>query len=121
MARAGTVVTFGELTERSRRDARFMRDGGAGHGDTVAFLLENHVRLLELAWAAQRAGLRYTAISSRLTVDEVAYILADSGAKLLFASAATMAVARSAATVRVIDVDTDFAGAFPAEPLDDEV
>jgi long-chain acyl-CoA synthetase len=120
MARAGTVVTFGELTERSRRDARFMRDSGAGHGDTVAFLLENHVRLLELAWAAQRAGLRYTAISSRLTVDEVAYILSDSAAKVLFASPATMAVAQAASAVTVVDVDTDFASAFEPLPLDDE-
>jgi long-chain acyl-CoA synthetase len=120
MARAGTVVTFGELTERSRRDARFMRALGAGHGDAVAFLLENHPRMLELAWAAQRAGLRYTAISSRLTADEVAYILDDSGAKVLFASPATMAVAQAASSVPVIDVDTDFAAACAAEPLEDE-
>jgi long-chain acyl-CoA synthetase len=120
MARAGTVVTYGELTERSRRDARFMRDAGAGHGDTVAFLLENHVRLLELAWAAQRAGLRYTALSSRLTVDEVAYILEDSGARVLFASPATMAVAQAASPVPVIDVDTEFASGVSSAPLDDE-
>jgi fatty-acyl-CoA synthase len=121
MARAGTVVTYGELTERSRRAARLMRSLGARHGDTVAILLENHVRLLELAWAAQRAGLRYTTISSRLTPDEVTYILEDSAAKMLFASAETMVVATAASGVRVIDADTDFAGAFPAEPLDDEV
>ncbi len=45
-------------------------------------MLENHPRYLELAWAAQRAGLRYTAISPRLTADEVAYILEDSGARI---------------------------------------
>ena len=72
MAGSGEVVTYGELTERSRRGARFLREQGAGHGDTVALLLENHPRFLELAWAAQRAGLRYTAISPRLTRDEVA-------------------------------------------------
>ena len=37
--------------------------------------MENHPRFLEVAWAAQRSGLRYTAISTRLTADEVAYIL----------------------------------------------
>ena len=118
MAGSGEVVTYGELTERSRRGARFMRDQGAEHGDTVAFLLENHPRLLELAWAAQRAGLRYTAISPRLTRDEVAYILEDSGAKLLFHSAQTFEVAHAAAKVPLIDLDTfDPQG----EQLDDEV
>ncbi len=121
MARAGTVVTYGELTERSQRAARLMRTLGAARGDTVAILLENHPRLFELTWGAQRAGLRYTAISARLTADEVAYILEDSGAKVLFASPATMEVARAAARVPVIDVETDFAGEFAAGPLDDEV
>ncbi len=106
MAGSGEVVTYGELTERSRRGARFMRDQGAGHGDTIAFLLENHPRLLELAWAAQRAGLRYTAISPRLTRDEVAYILEDSGAKLLFHSPQTAEVAHAAAKVPLVDLDT---------------
>jgi long-chain acyl-CoA synthetase len=124
MARAQTVVTYGDLTDRSRRGARLMRGLGARHGDTVAILLENHVRLLELAWAAQRAGLRYTAISPRLTVDEVAYILGDSGAKVLFASTATLEVAQAASSVRVIDVDSDYEALIasqPAEPLEDEV
>jgi fatty-acyl-CoA synthase len=118
MARSGEVVTYGALTERSRRGARLMRGLGAQHGDTVALLLDNHPRLLELAWAAQRSGLRYTAISSRLTVDEVAYILRDSGARMLFASTATMDVARAAAQVPVLDVD-ELPDA-PDEPLADE-
>ena len=78
MARAGEVVTYGAAHRALARAARLMRGLGAEHGDTVAILLENHPRYLELAWAAQRAGLRYTAISPRLTADEVAYILEDS-------------------------------------------
>ena len=119
MAGSGEVVTYGELTERSRRGARFMREQGAEHGDTVAFLLENHPRLLELAWAAQRAGLRYTAISPRLTRDEVAYILEDSGAKLLFHSAQTFEVAHAAAKVPLVDLDA--LRSRRASQLDDEV
>jgi fatty-acyl-CoA synthase len=92
------------------------------------------VRYLELAWAAQRAGLRYTAISPRLTTDEVAYILEDSASKILFASAATADVAGEAAD-RVpavshrISVDAGTPGfedydalvaERPGTPLDDE-
>ncbi len=97
MARTGEAVTYRQLTERSRRAAHLMRDLGATHGSSVALLMENHLRYFELAWAAQRAGLRYTAVSSRLTADEVAYILQDSGAMIVFASAATEELARAAA------------------------
>lgn len=97
MAGTGETVGYGELVERSRRAAHLMRALGAGHGTCVALMMENHVRFLELAWAAQRAGLRYTAVSPRLTPDEVAYILEDSASRLLFASASTAAVAREAA------------------------
>jgi fatty-acyl-CoA synthase len=63
----------------------------------MAILMENHPRYLEVAWAAQRAGLRYTAISSRLTAGEAGYILADSGARALFTSRQLADVARGAA------------------------
>ena len=134
MARTGEVVTYRQLADRSRRAAHLMRDLGAARGACVAILMENHVRFLELAWAAQRAGLRYTAVSPRLTPDEVAYILEDSGSRLLFASAATAAVAREAAArvagvTATISVDPgqegfddydELAASRPAEPLADE-
>ncbi|MFS3128449.1 AMP-binding protein [Nocardioides sp. Bht2] len=77
------VVTYRELTDTSIQIANFIRAQGVGPGDVVALLLPNAVGMLEAAWACQRSGLRYTAISDRLTAAEIAYILADSGAKLL--------------------------------------
>src|SRR5205823_14113112 len=47
-------------------------------------------------WAAQRSGLYFTPISTQLGAEEVAYILADSGASVLVASARTAAVAAAA-------------------------
>jgi fatty-acyl-CoA synthase len=124
MARTGETVTYGQLTERSRRAAHLMRDLGATHGTCVALLMENHLRYLELAWAAQRAGLRYTTVSPRLTADEAAYIIADSGSAIVFASAATAETARAAAgAAHVVDVDDDYDTRLaerPATPLDDE-
>src|SRR5215210_4914682 len=96
MARTGEAVTYRQLVERSCRAARMLRGLGAARGATVAFMLENHARFLELAWAAQRAGLRYSAISPRLTPEEVTYLLQDSGARVLVVSAATADVAREA-------------------------
>src|SRR3954449_326603 len=124
MARTGETVTYRELTERSRRAAHLMRDLGATHGTCIAFLLENHARYLELAWAAQRAGLRYTAVSPRLTPGEVAYLLEDSASLVLLCSAATADLAHAAAGGRrVISVDDEYEALIadlPATPLEDE-
>src|SRR3981189_1362434 len=97
MAPSGGTVTYRQLVERSCRAAHAMRALGAEPGACVAIMMENHRSYLELAWAAQRAGLRYTAISPRLTASEVAYVLEDSGTRLLFVSETTAAVAREAA------------------------
>ena len=117
LASTGEVVTFGELTERSRRAAQLMRQVGAEKGSAIAFMLENHPRFFELAWGAQRAGLRYTAISPRLTADEVAYMLEDAGARVLFASAETGDVARAAAA-RVPGVAASVSVDGPLEGFD---
>jgi long-chain acyl-CoA synthetase len=45
-------------------------------------MMENHPAFFTLCWAAQRAGLYYTAISYRLQEEEVAYIVEDCEAKV---------------------------------------
>jgi long-chain acyl-CoA synthetase len=88
MAESGEVVTYGELDERSKRGAQLFRSHGLVPGDTVAIYMENNARYMEVCWAAHRAGLYYSCISSHLTAPEAAYIIEDSGAKLLVTSAA---------------------------------
>ncbi len=86
MAGSGRVVTFRELDEESNRLARLLRAEGLRPGDHVAFMLENHPSFLAIAWAAQRSGLYYTAISSRLKPDELAYVLDNCGARVFISS-----------------------------------
>ena len=50
-------------------------------------MLENHPRFLQICWAAQRAGLYYTAISWRLQLQEVEYIVNDAEAPVVFTGA----------------------------------
>ena len=97
MAANRAVVTYRELEDRSNRFARLLRATGLQAGDHVALLVENHPRFYELCFGAHRAGLVYTAISTRLTVGEARYIVEDCGAKALVATAATAAVATAAA------------------------
>ena len=46
----------------------------------VAILMDNTPRYFEVAWAAQRSGLHYTAINSHLRPAEVQYVLDDCNA-----------------------------------------
>ncbi|MFT3728993.1 MAG: acyl-CoA synthetase [Terricaulis sp.] len=87
MAGSGETVTYRELDERSNQGAQLFRSLGLQTGDVIALMMENHPRYFEIAWAAQRSGLYYTCISSKLTAGEVAYIVGDCGAKLLITSA----------------------------------
>ena len=87
VAETGEMRTYRQLDEASNQVAHLFRQHGLGHDDVVAFMLENTPDYYNLTWGAQRAGLRYVCISSRLTADETDYILENSGAKLFIISA----------------------------------
>jgi len=86
MADGGQVVTYAELDAEANRLSRVFRAAGLQQGDHVAFCLENHPRFLSIMWGAHYAGLYYTAMSSRLTTEEMAYIIGDCGAKAFVTS-----------------------------------
>ncbi len=92
MADTGETLTYGELDDRARRLANVFRGLGLAPGDHVAMCVENQIHFLELAWGAHYAGLIYTFASTRLTADELAYIVNDCGARIYVGSAATAAV-----------------------------
>jgi long-chain acyl-CoA synthetase len=93
MAGSGEIVTYRQLDERSNQLAHLLRGAGLRRGDSIALMLENHPRFFEICWAAQRSGLYYTAISSRLTVAEAAYIVRDCGARVFVTSSSKAEVA----------------------------
>lgn len=86
MATTGRCISYGELEADSNRIAHLLRDLRLVRGDSIAICLENHSEFLKICWAAQRAGLYYTAISYRLQAEEVEYIVNDCGAKVLITS-----------------------------------
>ena len=103
MAGTGEVVTFRQLDERSNQIAHALREAGCQPGDTIALFAENSPRYFEVCWAAQRSGLYFVCISSRLTTPEVQYIIEDSGAKLLIADAHKSAVAQDVKSVTTLE------------------
>ncbi len=132
MGSGAPVLSYRELDERSNRLAHFLRDQGLGPGDHLAILMENCATYLEVAWAAQRSGLYYTALNSHLRRAEVQYILDDCGATALVTSPAmadvvtTLDLTRVPVRLSVTDELPGFAeyeasvSAFPVTPIDDE-
>ena len=86
MTGSGEEMTYFELDEKANRIANLFVSLGLNAGDHVAFCLENTIDFLPLAWGAHYAGLYYTAISSRLTDEEMSYIVKDCGARVFITS-----------------------------------
>jgi acyl-CoA synthetase (AMP-forming)/AMP-acid ligase II len=93
MGGSGKVVTYAELDGAANRLAHVLFDAGLRPGDHIAFILENRWEFLAIAWAAQRSGLYYTPIASRLQAEEAAYIVDNCEARVFIASAAFAGVA----------------------------
>jgi fatty-acyl-CoA synthase len=132
VAETGETVSYAELDRRSNRAAHLFRSAGLAVGDTIALFLENVPEFYDVAWGAQRSGLFYVCISTKLTTPEVDYIVRDSGAKLVVASAGLEVVEPLAAALAGIALYTiggavagwssweQAAAAMPDTPIADE-
>ncbi|MDP1820717.1 MAG: AMP-binding protein [Acidimicrobiales bacterium] len=85
-AGTGQVITYAELDAEANQLSRLFRSAGLQPGDHIALCMENHPRFLSVLWGAHYAGLYYTAMSSRLTTEEMAYIIDDCGAEAFVTS-----------------------------------
>jgi long-chain acyl-CoA synthetase len=89
----GTEHSAGDLLASANQIVHALRALGLVRGDTLACVLENSVVPLELFMAAAQAGWFLTPINTHLAPPEIAYIVQDSGAKAVFISPRTAAVA----------------------------
>ena len=118
--------TWGEFDERVRRLSGALAEAGIGKGDRVAFVDKNHPACLETTFAAAGLGAANAVVNWRLSGDELAYVLADSGARVIFVGAELMSAVeairdRLPAAERLIvvggEVD-EFEAFLAAEPVD---
>lgn len=93
----GRIWSFAEVEARVGRGAAFLRTIGIGEGDRVAVLCHNSVAFFELLFACARAKAILVPLNWRQTPAELAPILEDSGAKLMFYDAATADLATKVA------------------------
>ena len=110
-------LTYRELAAEAQRVARALRASGVGPGDRVAYLMPNLPEMLIAHYAVPLAGAVLVAVNTRLTAEEVAYILGHSGAKIVVADAALLSTAVAAVkdveavTELVVAEDTEIAPA----------
>ena len=76
--------TYAQFAERACRLAGALRKTGVKPGERVAFLSMNCHRLLEAYYGVLEAGAVLLPLNIRLAPHELAYILNDAGAKVLF-------------------------------------
>jgi len=112
-------LTYRELAAEAQRVARALRASGVRPGDRVAYLMPNLPEMLIAHFAVPLAGAVLVAVNTRLTAEEVAYILSHSGAKMVVVDAALLPTAVAAAkdvetvTELVVAEDTELADPDP--------
>ena len=101
--------TWRDLRARSRRLASALRANGIQKGDRVAFLALNSEPLLLAHFSVPQAGGVLVAINTRLSADEVAYIVAHSGSRIVFYTPELeRLLAKVPSSVRRLDTHREF-------------
>lgn len=100
VAETGETLTYAALEEAANRVAHLLRQLGLRRGDVLAVMLDNDAAVFPIAWAAERAGLYLTSVSTRLSLADADYIVGDCGAKALVVSNGLAGIAQAIAEKR---------------------
>src|ERR1700730_11894454 len=111
-------VSYRELEERVNRLASRLRSAGLKRHDRVAFLCSNTPALLEAHFAVPAAGGVLVAINTRLSSEEIGYILRHSGVRFLFVDAELEHLIQPLDTTGITRVRVDDTGAR-GDPYED--
>ncbi|MFI6019882.1 amino acid adenylation domain-containing protein [Streptomyces sp. NPDC051287] len=100
----GERLTYAELVRRASALAAVLRAEGAGQDAPVGVMVERSPDLLVALLAVLKSGAAYLPLESDYPPERLAYVLADSGARLLLGRPELVARLDPAPDVRVIDV-----------------
>ncbi|MCG8590841.1 MAG: fatty acid--CoA ligase [Proteobacteria bacterium] len=103
---AGRSITYAELDRRASQVANALLAAGVQPGDRVCVLDKGHDEFIEVMFGIAKAGGVYTPVNWRLAPPEIAYVVNDAEAKVLFVGEAfhpaVAAIESELAKVRVI-------------------
>ncbi len=119
----GVSITFGEYAECVRRYAGAFHALGVRRGDRVGFVLTNRPEFHLLDTAAMHLGATPFSIYNTSSPEQIAYLLADAGNRVLVTEAAFLdrvqaAIALGADIEHLIVVDGAADGALTLDDLD---
>ncbi len=84
----GKAISYLEFNRQINASAQVLKNGlGIQPGDRIAYLGQNHPRILVLLFACARLGAIFVPLNWRLTPNEHLYVLHDSGARTLLVDA----------------------------------
>jgi fatty-acyl-CoA synthase len=89
-------LTYRELAEEVTRVTHALRASDIQPGDRVAYLMPNLPEMLVAQFAVALAGAVLVSVNTRLSDEEIAYILNHSGAKVLLTDSACLPAVASA-------------------------
>jgi long-chain acyl-CoA synthetase len=122
-----TTRTWAELQDRVYRIAKLIgSDLGLAPDDHVAVIMENRAEFVEIIVGALLAGVWITPVNRHLAGDEIAYVLEDSGARVVFTDAEHGSIAKSSTAAlatppRIIETGAELEAAIAGasnEPAD---
>jgi fatty-acyl-CoA synthase len=103
--------TYADWRDRARRLASALRQEGLRKGDRVAFLALNSEPLLLGHYGVPMAGGIIVAINTRLSPDEIGYIVEHSGSKtIVYSTELEAQLSKVPGSVRRLSSDADFEG-----------
>jgi long-chain acyl-CoA synthetase len=116
---AGQVSTLAELMERAARAAAGLVALGLRSGEAAVLLMRNDPVVLEASIAASKVGAYAVPISWMLKPEEVAFLLRDSGARILIIHADLLAAieAMIPPEVKIVSVEPPQAGRRTERPV----
>jgi fatty-acyl-CoA synthase len=99
----GEEISYAAFDERIRIVGGWLASRGIGVDDVVAVLMKNSAAFLDIAFAASHIGAIFLPINYRLASDEIAYIVENSGARVLFADEEFGANAAGPASIVIVN------------------
>ncbi len=99
----GSSLTYAELNTRANELAHVLVSAGVQRGAMVAVCMRRSPRLLISLLAVQKSGGTYVPLDPEFPVERLAYMLSDSGAKVLLSSGDLPAGLEVPAGIAVID------------------
>ncbi len=91
----GSVLTYGELADRSSRLARVLRERGVSRGDRVGILARKGIESATAIYGIMKAGAAYVPLDTSAPIDRLVLIAKDCGIEHLVSEPAKSDAARA--------------------------